>query len=190
MFGWGRQDIPPSTPSKRLPPAQRKPGAQVSKKGFDFLCRTGQAGKPLRGGPPFLAPTPAGDCVDSCSREFVRVAVGKPAVPTPRDAAQPGPPPRVSMERGGGGAGAQLQPRPLTRLVAAAAAAGADAAGAARAVFSRAVNQAEPGRLPRGTSGDRGGAWRGRDTGAAPGDARLVLRPRAATPGSTPSGPL
>lgn len=100
MFGWGRQDIPPSTPSKRLPPAQRKPGAQVSKKGFDFLCRTDQAGKPLRGGPPFLVPAPAGDCVDSCSREFLRVAVGKPAVPTPRDAAQPGPPPRVSVERG------------------------------------------------------------------------------------------
>lgn len=47
---------------------------------------------------PAPAPAPAGDCVDSCSREFVRV--GKPAVPTPRDAAQPGPPPRVSVERG------------------------------------------------------------------------------------------
>lgn len=90
-----------TTQPQRLSPAQRKPGAQVSKKGFDFLCRAGQAGKYLPGGvPAFLAPAPAGDCVDSCSREFVQVAVGKPMVPTPRHAAHPGPPPRVSVEQG------------------------------------------------------------------------------------------
>lgn len=157
--------------STRLSPAQRKPRAQVRKRGCDFLCRAGQAGQHLPGVPVFASPRSRWNCVDSCSREFVQVAVRKPTSPTPRNVVQLGPPPGCPW--GWGLRAHGLQPSPLTRLVAAAAATGADAAGAARAVFSRAVNQAEPGRLPRGTSGDRGGAWRGWDTGAAPGDARL-----------------
>lgn len=38
--------------------------------------------------------------MDSCSREFVQVATGKPAIPTPRDAARQGSAPRVSVGQG------------------------------------------------------------------------------------------
>lgn len=99
-----RDEIYHPPPAKGLHPPSGNLGHRLAKRVSDFLCRAGQAGQHLPGGPRFPKPAPASDCVDSCSREFVQVAAGKPTVPTPRDAAHPGPPPRVSVEQGGAGA--------------------------------------------------------------------------------------
>lgn len=100
LFGRGRRNIP-STPSKGLSSAQQKPGAQVSKKGFDFLYRAGQAGQHLPGGPRF--PSPPLPLVTAWIRAHAsscKWLVGKPTVPTPHNAEHPGPPPRVSVVQG------------------------------------------------------------------------------------------
>lgn len=96
----GGDEIYHPPPAKGFHPPSGNLGHRLAKRVSISCAELGRLGSTCVGVPAFLAPAPAGDCVDSCSREFVQVAVGKPTVPTPQDAAHPGPPPRVSAEQG------------------------------------------------------------------------------------------
>lgn len=74
----GEDEIYHPPPAKGFHPPSRNLGHRLAKRVSISCTELGRLGSICLGGPRFPSPpAPAGDCVDSCSCEFVQVAGGE-----------------------------------------------------------------------------------------------------------------